>query len=136
LVNQLLVGPNSQSRSLTKLTPVTVPSYREPVTMIMDILKGKPIPLFFGNQRIDLKSIISPRPQSHQPGNHQVCKSRVVIVTTARIVSVQPVTVNLVMIFSDIRVTIFFVGFGIGLQLAEEIFLVHRVVLIIIQQPA
>src|SRR5699024_7721214 len=66
--------------------------------------------------------------------DYQVGKSGVDVVDTARIVSVQPVTVNLVMIFSDIWATILFMGLGIGLQFAEKIFFVHRVIFIIIQQ--
>src|SRR5690554_4083166 len=82
---------------------VLIPYYSDDLPLVVHIIQTKPIPGVVGQHGINLKHLIGTGSQSHQPGNHQIVKGRMIIISTSFLVALQPIAGNLVEVLSDVR---------------------------------
>src|SRR5690554_2242934 len=85
------------------LASVLIPYYSDDITLVVHIIQTKPISGVVGQHGINLKHLIGTGSQSHQPGNHQIVKGRMIIISTSFLVALQPIAGNLVEVLSDVR---------------------------------
>lgn len=95
------------------------PTNSEVTAMIQHIIQTEIIPFSFGNQRIHLHCVIHARTESYQTGNHQIIKSRMIVITAAFLIPFQPITGYLIQILADVGTPTMMLRLHIAFHLME-----------------
>ena len=98
---------------------VFIPQDGQQMTLIRHGIQTEILPLSGRYQRMDHHLLLGLRTNAHQPGNHQIGESRVIIITTALTVAHQPGTILLIEILSNIRATSVMLTLHVFLHLTE-----------------
>ena len=96
------VDVNAEALACVVTRAVLVPENGEVVPMIEHVVEAEIIPFILRKQRIDLNSVVLTGAQATQTRDNQVVPRRVVVIATALLVTLQPITRGLVEVFADV----------------------------------
>ena len=96
------VDVNTKALACMVAGAVLIPNDGEVVTMIEHVVEAEIIPFILRKQRIDLNSVVLTGAQATQTRDNQVVPRRVVVIATALLVTLQPITRGLVEVFADV----------------------------------
>lgn len=75
----------------------------EVVTMITHLVKTEVLPFASWDDRTHLDGLIGTRTETHDAGDDEIAESRMVVISAALLVALQPVTSGFIKILTDVR---------------------------------
>src|SRR5690606_1946272 len=97
-----------------------VPNNCQCFTMIRDPVQTKPLPLPLGYQRLERKPVTFHWLEPDQVTDYKITKTRMVVEFTARAIAFQPITGLLVLVFTQIQLTLLLMRIRIFPQLTVK----------------
>ena len=116
---QLTVDVNTEPLAGMVARAVAVPDNRERMAMIQYSVETEVIPFALWQQGIDLDGVIRARAQATKTCNNQVVPCRVVVITAALLVALQPIARRLVEVFANVGLTAHVLTLHIFLKFSE-----------------
>ena len=132
LCHLLAVNEKNETLAVAIMVARLVVYDRDVMTMIEHVVETEPVPLAIRQKRIYHDAAVGLRTQTADARNHQVVKSRVVVVAAALAVAHEPCPVSLVEIFADVWFATMVLTLYIHFHLMEEILIANNRVRVVV----